>query len=102
MVQVPATRRLMVLALAAHTAGVSTAKIMGSPDEAVAASVGGCAPRVWFGTAVNVILCGAPSMVIEKSRVALGVIPFVAVNVPAKFPITLGVPLITPVAALSV
>ena len=56
MVQVPVAAKVAAALLTVQTSGVSEAKLIGSPELAVAVSVT-VAPTAWLGTALNVIVC---------------------------------------------
>jgi hypothetical protein len=56
MVQVPVAGKVATAPLTVQTSGVSEAKLTGSPELAVTASVT-VTPMAWLGTALNVIVC---------------------------------------------
>src|SRR5215475_1885663 len=84
-----------------HIDGVREEKLTARPDEAVALTVNGAVPQGLLVSALNVIVCANPEIVIAKFWVALGRTPFAAVSAPAKVPIVFGVPLMRPLMLLS-
>jgi hypothetical protein len=78
-----------------------TVTLTARPDVAVALIAKGTVPKFRLSSAPKLIVCGAPAIVIAKVCVAFGGTLLLAVNIPAKVPTALGVPLISPLAPLS-
>ena len=100
-VQVPTLTIVTVEPLTVQTDGVSDVKLTASPEDAVALSVNGDVPQGLLPSAPKVMVCATPAIEIANVCVALGSTPFAAVNIPAKVPMALGVPLMSPDVPLS-
>lgn len=88
--------------LTVHTGVVSDAKLTGNPDDALALTVNGAAPKTLVLSGGKVMICALPAMVMAKFCVASGAVPLAALNVPANAPTVVGDPLMSPLLALSV
>ena len=66
MVHVPAATSVTVLPLTVHTAGVSDEKLTGSPDDAIALTVNGAAPKVLALSAPKLIVWVSNELVTAK------------------------------------
>jgi hypothetical protein len=84
-----------------HTDVVTDVKLTASPEDAVALSANEDVPQGLLPSAPKVMVCGTPPIEIANVCVALGSTPFAAVNIPAKVPMALGVPLMRPDVPLS-
>ena len=65
MVQVPTATSVTVLPLTAHTGAVSDANVTGNPDDAVALTVNGAAPRTRSTKAANTMVCGVSDVTLK-------------------------------------
>jgi hypothetical protein len=87
--------------LIVHIDGVREEKVTARPEEAVALSVNGAVPQGLLPSALKVIVCANPEIVIAKFWIAFGSTPFAAVSMPAKVPLVFGLPLMRPLMLFS-
>jgi hypothetical protein len=100
-VHVPKAISVTVVPVFVQTDAVRDEKLTGRPEDAVALTAKGGVPKLRLLKVPKLIVCDIPAIVIAKVCVASGGTLLLAVNIPAKVPTVFGVPLMSPLVALS-